>query len=147
MILFQNSFLFQRKNRQENEDSQYRHDQTSNRPGCQREPEGFLPCTYHERDEPQDSRNHRQEDRNNLDIPCFHKGTDRFQFRETTTDIIVLVHDINAGIDRNPAQQHKRGKATLVEIQSKQIESQEYPNVRNWNHKDNGGCFLSGGLC
>ena len=129
MILFGNPFFFQGKNGEEYEDSHNGHHQAPDSTCRQREPERFLARTHHERDKAQNGRYHRQEDGDNLGIPCLDESTDRYQLGITTTHGIILVHDVDAGIDRNPAQQHKRGKATLVEIQSEQIEREKDTDV------------------
>ena len=134
--------LFQCKNREENEDSYDRHSQSANGSSRQWEPKSFLACTYHKWDETKNGRNHGQEDRYNLGIPCLDKSPDRYKFRETTTYCIVFIQNIDAGIHRNTAEQDKRSKTALVEVQSEQVEGQEDTDIRNRYYKDDGQRLL-----
>ena len=121
--------FFQCKNWQEYKNTQYGHHQASNSPCCQRKPESFLSRTHHKGDEPENGRYHCQEDGHNLSIPCLHISTYRHKLRETTTDGIELIHNVDAGINRNTAQQDKRCKTSLVEIQTEQIKREKDTDV------------------
>ena len=134
--------LLQRKDRQEDEDTHDGHDQPTDGTCCQREPEPFLACAHHERNEAQDGRYHRQEYRDNLGIPCLDIGTHRLQAPIATAHGIVFVQDVDACVHRNTAKQHERGKASLVEVQTEQVERKEYPDVRNRYHEDDGQRLL-----
>lgn len=144
MDLQGNDTLFQHKNRQEKEDTDDGHHQSANGTRRQWKPESFLVLTYHERDKSQNGRNYREENRNDLRIPRLDVGTKSGKTGETTSDAVVLVQDIDAGIHRDAAQQDERGKTALVEVQPEPIESKKYPDIRNRNHKDDGKRLLQG---
>ena len=93
---------------------------------------------------PRNGRNYREENRNDLRIPRLDVGTKSGKTGETTSDAVVLVQDIDAGIHRDAAQQDERGKTALVEVQPEPIESKKYPDIRNRNHKDDGKRLLQG---
>ena len=48
---------------------------------------------------------------------------------EAAAQAVVLVQNVDAGIDSDAAQQDKRGKTSLVEIQAEKVEGQEDANV------------------
>lgn len=143
-ITFSHITPFQHKNRQEKEDTDDGHHQSANGTRRQWKPESLLVLTYHERDKSQNGRNYREENRNDLRIPRLDVGTKSGKTGETTSDAVVLVQDIDAGIHRDAAQQDERGKTALVEVQPEPIESKKYPDIRNRNHKDDGKRLLQG---
>lgn len=62
--------------RQIDKDTDNRHHQSADGSGGQREPERGL-LAYHERHETEDGRHHRQEDGNDLHVPCLGIGPQR----------------------------------------------------------------------
>ncbi len=54
-----------------------------------------------------------------------------------TTEVIIIVNDIQTGINHNSTQQHKRSEAPLIKVKIEEVEGQENTNKRNRNHKDN----------
>ena len=62
----------------------------------------------------------------------------RSQARTESAHTIVLVQDIDAGIDGDTRKQDKRCEPTLIEVQSKPVKRQKYPDKRDRNHEDDG---------
>ena len=60
------------------------------------------------------------------------------QARTESAHTIVLVQDIDAGIDGDTRKQDKRCEPTLIEVQFKPVKRQKYPDKRDRNHEDDG---------
>lgn len=129
--------LAQHKHRQEKENTNHRHDQSTDSACRQREPEGFFVRANHKGNKAKYGRNDRQKDRYNLRIPGLGISTKGRKTGESAANTVVLVQNIDTGIHRDAAQQDKRSKSSLVEVQTEPIEREEYSYIGNRDHEDN----------
>ena len=134
---FANLFPPQTKHRQKEENTDNRHNQSANSTRSQREPESLLIRPHHKWNETQNGGNHCKKNRQYLCIPRLCIGTKHGKPGEATTNAIILIQNIDAGIYRNTTKQHKRSKTTLIKIQAEPLECKEHSDIRYRNNKDN----------
>ena len=56
--------------------------------------------------------------------------------------LVILIQDVDAGIDRNTTQQYERGKSALVEIELEGIEGEEHTDVGDRDHENHSQWLL-----
>ena len=107
------------------------------------EPENLLRAVVQERHQAQHGRQDGEHDGNDLVVIRLQVEPDPMLVRNIGP-VVLLVDQVDAGVDHNTAQQDESGEPALVEDEIRPAEREEHPDERDGDHQDDDDGFAQG---